>query len=113
MKLNKLDKATKIYKAIQELDEEIIKIEKRANDLANGNFEVTTKFTFKSLDPKADKVKFDEDGSIVQGDRPSGLFSFSFIISGEPSKKEDTKDVLEIKVGEKEALYMIGALLSG
>lgn len=114
MKLNNLDKATKMYKAIQELDAEIIKIEKRANDLANGNFEVNVKMNFKSLDPKSEKAKFDSDGSLISEDRPSStsrMFTVYFGSLGATTKSEEPKDQYEIKVDEKAALYILGALL--
>lgn len=102
MKLKNLDKATKIYSAIQELDKEIIKIEKRANELANGNFEVSVKLDFKSLDPKAKKVKFDEDGSLCIEDNrnDSNRYVFSFMLGGigEPSKPKEDKNEFEIKI---------------
>lgn len=110
MKLNQLDKATKLYKSIQEIDTEILKIEKRAIELANGNYEVSASFTFKNLDPKAKKVRIDEDGSLCTGDEKPSV-GFTFFFGSSPIKAEDAKDKYEIVIDEKATLYMLGALL--
>ncbi len=108
LKLNTLDRASKMYKAVQELDEQIIKIEKKAMELANGNFEVICKFTFRNLDSCQDKVKFDADGSLVQ----SGYRDWMDMIRlPYGSKPEEPKDQIEIKIDERIALSMIGTLL--
>ena len=114
MNLKTLDQAAKLLVEIKALDEQILGLEKWAESLVSGHYEIEVKFKFKNLDNK-DKAKFDEDGSLIKDSSHQSPYGFSFFMDiGRIRSNDDDKgtEKFEVKTNEVETLYMIGALLS-
>jgi len=117
MKLKSLKTANKIYEQIQQLDKEIIAIEKLAMGIANNPHELS--ITLKAVDlsekaKKESKCEFDEDGSIRRD--ISNPFGFSFLLGGScftdrPKKDDEKESKHKFDLDDKVALEVLGVLI--
>ena len=74
MNIKKLEKATKIYEQIKILDAQISELEKFAMLVANGEIKSSFELKIEDLGKQkedAEKVGFDEDGSLIKGSTES------------------------------------------
>lgn len=113
MKLKSLEKATKILTRVQDLDSEIVRLEKLAIRMASGSFETELNLSYKDLDKKPNpKMDFDEDVELT-GLR-SRFLAGAFMDFGTHLRKagEDSKENLLFSINEIEALSIIGTLMS-
>ncbi len=116
MKLSQLEKATIIYYDIQNLDAEILELDKIAAVVANGA-QIVLRMDVDSLNKKKeeDKVKFDQDGSLVLPGIPQRfgtihglMYSYDPFRQPQPDKPDHT---LTSPLSENYALRILGILL--
>ncbi len=117
MNLNKLEKATEVYKQIQIIDKQVSEFEKMAMLVAEGNVKISLDLNIIDLDKKRkseNKLVFDEDNSIVFEGTHMMMFGSTFQML-EPPKKNKTKPeyVSDFKneISERTALNVFGVLL--
>lgn len=120
MNIKKLEIATRILADLKKLDAEIIEIEKFAMKIANG--QVKSSFTLNLYElgkrHKEDKVSFDEDGSLVRGNRPDIMSRFmrshfppNFIIMDDFEEEKPSKDKLKYELSDTTTLQVLGVIL--
>lgn len=115
MKLNTLDRATKLYNRIQELDKQIVEVEKYAHRLANHTLEVTVHFSIPNTEPE--KVTFDEDGSIrAYGQSPlknliQEMQAFRWPTYSTDGVVKGTQEQMNFTITETMALQMVGIVI--
>lgn len=120
MDLKKLEKATKIYNDLKEIDQEIKDINDFALKMANENFKINLKFEFISINkPNIDKISFDEDGSLVirnMGESTSTISLGTFLFGGHVSKDKESlnrnEDQFETLINDSTLLNILALLLS-
>ena len=120
MELKKLNKASKIFDRIKELDKEIIELDKLAIVAINDKTEIKLNLTIENITKKENdenKVSFDEDGSLVFGrsvGRISGLYGFweqrMNELSSEIKQPKNTTE-LKNKLNSRDFLLVIKVLL--
>jgi hypothetical protein len=120
MKLPQLKKAQKLFDRVQELDKEIIEIEKSADLIANKRTEIKLSLKVNDTEEKEkekSKVEFDEDGSIIQRmqEIQRGLFGYITMnspgFSCEKQKKEYTLKQDHV-ISDNVALQVLGVILA-
>ena len=115
VKISQVDKIQRIYRQIQQLDKECIQLEKLGAEVSTDKCEIKFNLEVHNLtkDPK-NRVKFDEDGSIVNGDTNSyGLRLYSMMMRSYAQKeeKESNSETISSIFSDVECLLIIGALL--
>lgn len=120
MELSKLEKATKIFNAIKVLDAEIVELDKVAMIVANGGGESSFELTINGVIVKdeTEKVKFDEDGSLILPKENESPYRSIFLDFALPSyfrrdekKEEKNKTVIKNSLSEKSTMLILGILL--
>lgn len=106
LSIKDINRSQAIYKMLCQLDEQIIKLDKRAIQLADGNHPVKLSLEFVSNKP-AKEVVDDEDDYIGRMNRilSGGLFYHD-------SKPAKPKDIFEQELSDTEALNLIGMLIA-
>lgn len=122
MNLKKLEKATKIYEQIKIIDAHIIQIEKLAMLAASGEIKSSFQLKIEDIGEKnkeAEKVKFDEHGSLIKTN-PESLrekmlqqMNWMPFFTGFENKNEQNKHqhLLEQELSENLTLQILGILL--
>jgi hypothetical protein len=123
MNVKQLQKASRILEKIKMLDEEIIQIDKQALLIANGEVKIELSLKVKDLAKErkeAEKVQFDEDGSLIQGggfyemmrrSMGSGIMPAYQISFGGSDLKNEVKAESFETITERAALQILGVLL--
>ena len=112
MDIKKFEKAQKAYLKIKELDKQIIEIENLAMQIANGENSVSFEFKLTDLNPKEEKVKFDEDGSIYQFGIPEFMAHHRiFPVFGGAKPENDQTKKYNIDISINASLQILGVLL--
>ena len=124
MNLKKLEKATKILEKIKVLDAEIIQIDKFAILVASGETKINIDLkceNHRKKEDEANKVKFDEDGSIVRsshdGDAtqyyfPNGAFFSGFLQQLKlPSNEPKNETSIKQELSDTATLSILGVIL--
>jgi hypothetical protein len=117
MNIVKLEKATKIYEQIKQLDNAIIEIDRIAMLIANG--EVSCSFDLKVNDltktEEQCQVGFDEDGSLRSACDPIHPYRLSFSLLGGVLRNTTpppvNENILKAELTENTALSILGVLL--
>lgn len=107
-----LDKIKNIYLSIQELDREIIQIEKLAAVLSQDNCSVKLSLEVENHSKKEKDPVLDEDGSLSTGKYANpwdDIRKFYGLIS--PKINKIATDSHSFNINEREALYVLQALL--
>lgn len=120
MKLPQLKKAQKLFDRVQELDKEIIEIEKSADLIANKKTDIKLSLKvndIEKVEQDKNKVHFDEDGSLSCGDPADymrramyGLPMFAFADPAKPKKEYTIKQ--DCVISDNVALQVLGVLLA-
>ena len=117
MTFKNLEKATKLYEKIKQLDAEIIEIEKFALIVANNetecSFEIRCKdFTKQKEDEE--KVKFDENGSLLDSRRYTSLLNAYSFLSSIPRRYTEDKNetIIKSQLSVNNVMAMLGILLN-
>jgi hypothetical protein len=115
MKLSRFEKAQKVYEQVKQLDKEIIEIEKIAGMVANGRNEIKLSIKLNDLEKQkdSDKVKFDDDGSLVMPGQNNNN-SFSFLVFSSPPRKEEERKYttrLDDQLTDEATLQVLGVLI--
>ena len=111
MKIQNAEKISKLLLKIKELDEEVVRLEKMANVIANDNLGIKVKF--KVLLPQEEKEKdiIDKDESLNMRDTGS-MFSYLFpSLAIKDAKKERNEEHRSFRVTDSEALQMLGVII--
>jgi len=118
MELKKIEQANKLFLSIKKLDAEIIELDKFAQLLLNGGSDTRINLSFEPKKEKKEKVKFDEDGSLITGTPTANLsaltYTFSFSgLSGlcSSSDKSEKESELKQSISENTMLQVIGVLI--
>jgi hypothetical protein len=123
MNVKQLQKASRILEKIKMLDEEIIQIDKQALLIANGEVKIELSLKVKDLAKErkeAEKVQFDEDGSLIQGggfyemmrrSMGSGIMPAYQISFGGSDPKNEVKAESFETITERASLQILGVLL--
>ena len=117
MTFKNLEKATKLYEKIKQLDSEIIEIEKFALTVANNDTECSFELKCKDLTKQKEgeeKVKIDEDGSLLDGLRYTSLLNpYSFLSSIPRIPAEDKNEtIIKGQLSVNNVMAMLGILLN-
>ena len=109
MELRDVEKLKHAYERIRVLDGEIVEIEKMAMLISEKRTEIAMSFIVTDLDDKVKKkLRFDEDGSIVQEGRTGGLFDF--MMPSTPKEEHSSDTVLRASISDTIALRLLGEL---
>ncbi|HZW66383.1 MAG TPA: hypothetical protein VFF23_11875 [Hanamia sp.] len=122
MDFKKLERATKIYEQLKQLDKEIIEIDRFAMLVANGEIKSSFELKIDDIGKKkedSDKVGFDEDGSLIKGTSDSlyeqmrRSFYMPILSFGCDTGKETDKNVhlLKNELSENATMSILGVLL--
>jgi hypothetical protein len=106
LSIKDINRSQAIYKMLCQLDEQIIKLDKRAIELTDNNQPVKLSLEFVSNKPTKEVVD-DEDDYMVRMNRilSGGLFSPNI-------KKKTSIDIFEQELSDTEALNLIGMLIA-
>lgn len=121
MKLPQLKKAQKLFERIQELDKEIIEIEKSADLIANKKTDI--KLTLKVNDQEekvkdSEKVTLDEDGSLSFGTggymdhMRRALYGFSMLPPPSCNPKKECTIKQDYILSDTVAIQVLGVILA-
>lgn len=114
MQIKDIEKIQRIYLKIKELDEEILKLDKLALEIANDDCKISINvenFTKQQQEEAKEKAKFDEDGSLTSGlNLYNSLFTWPSSISSSTIKVTTTND---FTVNDITALNILGFILQG
>jgi hypothetical protein len=115
MDFKKLEKATKLYEQIKQLDADIIEIDKFALTVANNETESCFELRCKDLTKqkeKENKLEFDEDGSIKrEGDNTLRLSLISSWMLPANITPPNDDIVIKSQLSVNNVMNMLGILL--
>jgi hypothetical protein len=118
MNITKLEKASKLIERMKEVDQEVIALEKLADQIANKRSEIKLTLNVVDLEKKekGEGVQFDEDGSIIKphtvASIPYVLWGFGSGAGGNTSeKKEEKGEKFKQDISDTVALNIIGVLM--
>lgn len=107
--MKELFKAKEIHQEIIELDKEIIKLESNLDKVIREKLDGSVKLTINLAEKE--KLKLDEDGSIVQSERiRREIFDIYYGVR-ETYKKDESKEMFESNLSETELILMFATLL--
>lgn len=107
--MKELFKAKEIHQEIIELDKEIIKLESNLDKVIREKLDGSVKLTINLAEKE--KLKLDEDGSIVQSERiRREIFDIYYGVR-ETDKKDESKEMFESNLSETELILMFATLL--
>lgn len=111
MKLQNLEKSTKILEAIKKLDSEIVGIEKHAMRIVSGEIKTNIEFSFEDKNKKVEtKAEFDEDGSLIFSRAFSRVWMDSINGSSE-NVPTNTDTISNNDIPEELSLQLLGVML--
>lgn len=108
MKLKQLKKAADIFKEIEILDAEIVKIEKLFDMVSNKKTSCRLNITIEDLEDK-DKVQFDEDGSIINNNS-NGTYTFNLLSWGSQKATPTNIHSFENELNDLNTLELLAAI---
>jgi hypothetical protein len=114
MNITKLEKASKLVERMKEVDQEVIALEKLADQIANKRSEIKLTLNVVDLEKKekGEEVQFDEDGSIVKpNSNPYGIVLFFGGGQTKPEEKKENGEKFKQDISDTAALNIIGVLL--
>ena len=115
MKLSKLEKARSIYDQLKNLDEECRRIEQVANECAFDEVELVFAIGINNIsnaEHEKSEVTFDEDGSLVFGERKQleSMFGWMYA-SSSPKEQKQTGRIESFYFREKHCMEVLGLIL--